>query len=282
MTSVYDRIAEARQRLQQARLTPADAATDAEVLARYALGWDRARLIADGRGPVPTGFDERYIAYIDRRVTREPVAYILGHREFWGLDMEVTADVLIPRPESELIVEAACEEAPPPERVRWIADVGTGSGCLAVALAREFPAARVMAIDVSAAALEVAGRNVRTHAEGRVALVQGSLLDGVAGPVDVIVSNPPYVPSNARLAADVGHFEPPVALYGGTDGLMLLQRLIADARARLAAGGLFVVEFGFDQDGRVTECAYAAGWRDVTIREDLQGIPRVAVMRNHL
>lgn len=81
---------------------------------------------------------------------------------------------------------------------------------------------------------------------------------------------------------DVGHFEPSVALYGGTDGLMLLQRLIADARARLAAGGLFVVEFGFDQDGRVIECAYAAGWRDVTIREDLQGIPRVAVMRNHL
>jgi release factor glutamine methyltransferase len=312
MTSVYDRIAEARQRLQQARWSADEAAIDADVLARHALGWDRARLVTDGRNPVPAGFDERFTTLLNRRVTREPVAYIVGYREFWGMDIEVTPDVLIPRPETELIVEAACDEMSPRDRVRWIVDVGTGSGCLAIALAREFPAARVAAIDLSSAALAVAARNARTHAAGpstrlgagpstpvatssstqlgtgpstglgtgRVTLVRANLLDAIAGPVDLIVSNPPYVPSIAQLAPDVGKYEPPLALYGGDDGLAILRRLIGDARARLAAHGLFVVEFGFGQDTQVMELAYSAGWRDVTIREDLQGIPRIAILKS--
>jgi release factor glutamine methyltransferase len=279
MTSVYDRIGEARRRLEQARFTAADAAIDAEVLARDALGWDRARLITDGRGPVPAGFDERYTAYVDRRVTREPVAYITGHREFWGLDFVVSSDVLVPRPETEMIVEAACDEMAPRDRVRSIVDVGTGSGCLAVALAREFPVARVVAVDLSEAALRVAARNVRAHADGRVTLVQASLVDAIAGPIDLIVSNPPYVPSGVGLSPDVAKFEPSLALYAEDNGLSILEQLIGDALARVAANGLFVVEFGFGQDTRVMELAYSAGWRDVTIKEDLQGIPRVAMMR---
>jgi release factor glutamine methyltransferase len=280
MITVYDRLTEARRRLEQAGLTPADAAIDAEVLARHALGWDRARLVTDGRDAAPDGFAERLTGYIDRRATREPVAYITGHREFWGLDIEVTPEVLVPRPETEMIVEAACEELSPRERVRWIVDVGTGTGCLAIALAHEFPAARVMATDLSATALEVAARNVRTHADGRVTLMRSSLVDAVAGPIDLIVSNPPYVPAGVRLSPDIVRFEPPLALYAGEDGLGILERLIAEVRPRLAKDGLFVVEFGFGQDTRVMELAYSAGWRDVTIKEDLQGIPRVAMMRN--
>jgi release factor glutamine methyltransferase len=138
----------------------------------------------------------------------------------------------------------------------------------------------VAALDLSAAALKVAARNGHRHTDGRVAFVQGNLLDAVSGPIDVIISNPPYVPSGSRLAPDVGKFEPHQALYAQDDGLAILQRLIVDARARLAAGGLFVVEFGFGQDSPVTDLAHAAGWRDVTIREDLQGIPRVAIMRS--
>jgi release factor glutamine methyltransferase len=280
MTSVNDRLVEARRRLEAAGLTPAAAAIDAEVLARHALGWDRARLLTDGRDPAPAGFDQRFTSSIDRRAKREPVAYITGEREFWGMTMVVTSDVLIPRPETEMIVEAACDELSPRERVRSIVDVGTGTGCLAIALACEFPAARIVATDLSAAALDVAARNVRTHVDGRVTLVRTNLLDAIAGPIDVIVSNPPYVPSGVRLSPDIARFEPALALYADEDGLGMLACVIADARHRVAKNGLFVVEFGFGQDTRVMELAYSAGWRDVTIKEDLQGIPRVAVMRN--
>jgi release factor glutamine methyltransferase len=280
MASVHQRINEARQRLQAAGLRPADAKLDAEVLARHALGWDRAQLVTDGRDPAPNGFDERFAAYIARRARREPVAFITGHREFWGLDLEVTHDVLIPRPETELIVEAACTRRPDRSGVRRIVDVGTGSGCLAVALAHEFPSARVTATDISDAALAVAARNVRRHVGDRVSLVRGNLLDAIGGHVDLIVSNPPYVPAAVQLSPEIIRFEPAVALYSGDDGLTLLAQLIGSARSHLAAGGLFVVEFGLGQDAQIEALAADAGWRDVTIKEDLQGIPRVAVMSN--
>jgi len=279
MTSVHQRIAEARQTLVRAGLAPADAARDADVLARHALGWERAHLVARGREPAPDGFDERFAALIQRRADREPVAFITGNREFWGLDFEICRDVLIPRPETELIVEAACEMRRERIDIHRIVDVGTGSGCLAVALAIEFPAARVLATDISGAALAIAARNAKRHdVDRRLTFVRADLLDAVAGPVDLIVSNPPYVPSAVALSPEIVRFEPSVALYSGEDGLSSLERLIASARSRLASGGLFVVEFGFGQDGRVHTLAKAGGWRDVTIKEDLQGIPRIAVM----
>jgi len=279
MTSVHQRIAEARQTLVRAGLAPADAARDADVLARHALGWERAHLVARGREPAPDGFDERFAALIQRRADREPVAFITGNREFWGLDFEICRDVLIPRPETELIVEAACEMRRERIDIHRIVDVGTGSGCLAVALAIEFPAARVLATDISGAALAIAARNAKRHdVDRRLTFVRADLLDAVAGPVDLIVSNPPYVPSAVALSPEIVRFEPSVALYSGEDGLSSLERLIASARSRLASGGLFVVEFGFGQDECVHTFAKAGGWRDVTIKEDLQGIPRVAVM----
>jgi release factor glutamine methyltransferase len=278
MTSVYDYLTGARDTLQQAGLAPGDAALDAEVLARHALGWDRARLVADGRSAAPPGFVERFHDFVARRSRREPVAFIVGRREFWGLDFEVSPAVLIPRPETELIVEAACARRPQRDAVTRIVDVGTGSGCLAIALAREFPAARVVAIDISDAALAVAQRNAARLAKDRIAFVRADLLDGIAGPVDLIVSNPPYVPSGAALSPDIVRFEPATALYAGEDGLALLKRLIASARTRIADGGLFIVEFGYGQDAAVADLAREAGWRDVDIEHDLQSIPRVALL----
>jgi release factor glutamine methyltransferase len=276
--SVHEHVHAARQVLEAAGLTPADARLDAEVLARHALGWDRARLVTDGRAPMPADAVARYAAWIDRRAAREPVAFITGVREFWGLEFEVSRDVLIPRPETELIVEAVLQRRAP-GIPRTIVDVGTGSGCLAVVLAREYRDAKVIATDISEAALAVAGRNARRHAvEDRIRFVRGDLLDAVQGQADVIVSNPPYVPSAVGLAPEIVNYEPAVALYSGTDGLVLLERLIRDARARLADGGLLVVEFGFGQDERVQAMASDSGWHDVEVVADLQGIPRTAVL----
>jgi release factor glutamine methyltransferase len=278
MSSVHEQIAEARQTLVSGGISPADAALDAEVLARHALGWDRAALLARGRETAPVDFAQRFAALIRRRAAREPVAFITGHREFWGLDFEVTHDVLIPRPETELVIEAAID-ARRGRSSRRIVDVGTGSGCLAVVLALEFPDAQVIAIDVSAAALTVAARNAAQHGVlDQITLIQGDLLTTVAGPVDLIVANPPYVSDRVRLSPEIIRYEPPVALYSGDDGLTALERLIPAAQAPLADDGHFVVEFGAGQDDAVSAVAAAAAWRQVTIKEDLQGIPRVAVM----
>lgn len=279
MPSVHHEIAEARQSLRAAGFSPEDAAIDAEVLARHALGWDRARLLADGREPAPGEFAERYAALIARRSTREPVAYITGTREFWGLEFAVTRDVLIPRPETELIVSAVCAHRPGRDCIRRIVDVGTGSGCLAVALAREFPAAHVTAIDLSERALALAATNAARHGvRNRVALVRGDLLDAVGGEADVIVSNPPYVPTGAELPPDVSGFEPTLALWAGADGLSVLSKLIPAARRRLGPAGVFVFEFGFGQEAAVKALVERSGWRRASIERDLQGVPRAAVL----
>jgi release factor glutamine methyltransferase len=281
MPSVSERIAEARRTLVSAGLPPDDAAIDAEVLARHALGWDRATLVVNGRATPPDGFDSQYAALVERRARREPVAFITGHREFWGLDFEVSPDVLIPRPETELIVEAVIAARPTRSAVRRIVDVGTGSGCLAIALAIEYPDARAIAIDISRKALDVARRNAARHGVlDRIQFLQADLLEAIAGHADVIVANPPYVPSGVALSPDIVRYEPPVALYSGTDGLSALERLIHDTRAYLADGGLFVVEFGLGQDHQIEALAHDAGWRGVMTRADLQGIPRIATMIN--
>jgi release factor glutamine methyltransferase len=277
--TVHQHIATARGRLGRAGLTAADARLDAEVLARHALGWDRARLVAEGREPMPDDVAARFEALVSRREGREPVALITGHREFWGLDFEVSRDVLIPRPETELIVEAVCDRWPHRAGVRTIVDVGTGSGCLAVSLAVEFPQSRVLAIDISAAALHVAATNAATHrTTSRMAFVRGDLLEPVRGPVDVIVSNPPYVPEGDVLSPEIVHFEPHLALYGGPDGLRAVSRILATARTCLAAGGMLAMEFGLGQDEAVRTLARDAGWGDVVLIDDLQRIPRVAIL----
>ena len=280
MASVASRLAEARAQLIAAGLSPADAAFDAEVLARHLLDWDRAAVIIRAREPEPDGFPEAFARLVARRAAREPVALIVGRREFWGLDFEITPAVLIPRPETELIVEEAIAFARR-SRVATVIDVGTGSGCLAVAIAHELPAVRVIATDTSAAALAVARRNAeRNGVARRIEFREADLLDGIGEAADLMVSNPPYVPGAqaAELQPEVVRYEPHLALFGGPGGLEIVARLLAHAPARLAAGGQLVVEFGFGQHGEVARLAKTHGWRIVRVRSDLQSIPRIIVL----
>ena len=280
MPTPYERIAQARARLVEAGIAAEDATLDAEVLARHALGWDRATLIAHGREAAPPDFVERFDTLVARRARREPVAQITGHREFWGLDFEVTPDVLVPRPETELIVEEALAFATT-NLCLTIIDVGTGSGCIAIAVARELSDVAVLATDHSTAALRVAKRNaVRLGVERQLAFLQADLFEGVQGAADLILSNPPYVPlSDADgMQPEVVHFEPPAALFGGRDGLDVVRRLLREAPPRLAPGGRLVVEFGLGQEQEVRLAATAAGWMVSHVRTDLQGIPRTIVL----
>jgi release factor glutamine methyltransferase len=281
MASLHERLADARQRLVAAGIPEHEAALDAELLARHVLECDRATLVTRSRDAVPSAFERLYRPLLERRAARVPMAYILGRREFWGLEFEVTPDVLIPRPETELVVEETIAIAPR-STTRLIVDVGTGSGCLAITLAVEFPGARLIGTDTSRPALEVARRNaVRHDVIERVAFTWTDLLDGVEGPADVIVSNPPYVPEGdaADLQPEVERNEPAAALYGGADGLAVIRRLLAAAPRCLAPDGWLVVEFGFGQDVPLRAAASEAGWKIVRVRRDLQGIPRVAVLR---
>ena len=282
--SLFQLVVAARERLTRAGIPPDQAAIDGEVLARSAAGWDRAAYL--GRRDEPAGADvaRRFESYVARRERREPVAYILGTREFWGLDFLVTPAVLIPRPETEFIVDAALERLADRVRTWRIADVGTGSGCLAVTLAVELPHARVTATDVSNDALAVARANAERHGVGdRVSLVHTSLLEGVDGPLDLIVANPPYVPRahQPTLSPDVRDHEPDVALYGdGDDGLDQVRALVAEAPSRLAPGGWLQMEFGFGQAGDVRAAAARASELEIVeVLRDLQGHERTLVAR---
>jgi release factor glutamine methyltransferase len=281
MASLHERLSDARQRLVAAGIPDAEAARDAELLARHVLECDRATLVTRSREAVPSAFERLFSPLLERRSAREPMAYILGHREFWGLDFEVTPDVLIPRPETELVIEEAIAVAPR-SLMKFAIDVGTGSGCLAVTLAIEFPSARVIGTDTSTAALAVAERNARRHdVIDRVSFTRTDLLDSISGAADLIVSNPPYVPERDAqgLQPEVARYEPAVALYAGDDGLAVIRQLLAVAPGCLAPDGWLVVEFGFGQDAAVRAAAADAGWHVVRVRRDLQGIPRVAVLR---
>jgi release factor glutamine methyltransferase len=283
MASLLERLAEARQALTEAGIRPEEASLSAEVLARHVLGWDRAAVIAHGQAQLTPDFEGRYAPLLARRVAREPVAYIIGHREFWGLEFEVTPDVLIPRPETEILVEEAIVWARGHANCRRIIDVGTGSGCVAIALALEVLGAELIATDSSAAALAVARRNALRHkVDSRITFIQTDLLEDVEDAAELIVSNPPYVQSSDAegLQPEVAIYEPAAALYGGDgDGLEIVRRLFATAPAHVTNDGYLVVEFGFGQDEQVEKAARQAGWRIARVRVDLQGIPRIAVLR---
>ena len=280
----YQFVVAARERLTRAGIPPDQAAIDAEVLARHALGWDRATYLTERDRPVDAARLAIYETLIARRERREPVAYITGHREFWGLDFLVAPGVLIPRPETEFIVEAALSRLADRQRGWRIADVGTGSGCLAIALAHELSNATVTATDVSGEALAIAGGNAERHGvAGRVTFVRTSMLQSVDGPFDLVVSNPPYVPRSQQpaLSPDVRDHEPDIALFGaGEDGLDLTRELLSQAPGRLAPGGLLMIEFGFGQRSLVEQAAAAVESLSVLeVLRDLQGHERTLVAR---
>lgn len=280
--TIHELVQGARDRFMNAGISAHLATLDAEVLARQVLGWDRARFLTDRNEKASSVFLLQYEPLVARRERREPVSYILGMREFWGLPFEVGPDVLIPRQETEFIVEETLalvgKDSHP-----VIVDVGTGSGCIGVSLAREIPGARIIASDVSKYALEVARRNAMRHnVSDRITFVETSFLEGIEEGVDIIVSNPPYVPAVSRLGLtpEVRDYEPSVALFGGDDGLDGLRSVLEGAVAKLAPGGHLVMEFGCGQDDRVTDLVRGVDGLDVIkIRHDLQDIPRTVICR---
>jgi release factor glutamine methyltransferase len=282
-TPLHESVSRARARLTRAGIPAAEAGLDARLLAQLVLDWDGARVLAHGDETVPPGFAERYAALVERRASREPLAYIAGAREFWNLTFAVSPAVLIPRPETELVVETALAQFPDVQSRLSVADVGTGSGCLAVALAHDRPGWHVVATDVSADALAVASRNAASHGlRSRVRLVRTEGFDGIGGSFDLIVSNPPYVPERDRvgLQPEVRGHEPALALFAGHDGLSAIRWLTRDAARHLRPGGVLAFEFGSGQAGAVGELISAAGGLTmVDFKRDLQGIPRVALAR---
>jgi release factor glutamine methyltransferase len=282
MSSLHEKLAAARAQLVSAGIPPAEAGVDVPLFACTILGWDRVRLLTERAAAPPASLEPTFSQWIARRIAREPAAYIVGVREFWGIDFAVTPAVLIPRPETEFIVEEALEilsafaiEAPK------VADIGTGCGNIAISLAHELSSARITATDVSREALAIAAGNAeRYKVDDRIEFIATSYLDDVDETFDLIAANPPYVKDTDKpgLAADVRH-EPDVALFGGTNGLRNVEGVLDTAIAKLPRGGWLVMEFGYGQESDVRQLLAARrSLRLERIRADLQGIPRTAVI----
>jgi release factor glutamine methyltransferase len=222
-----------------------------------------------------------YHQWVERRLKREPAAYIIGSANFMGFDFELTPDVLIPRPETELLVEDVLMEVRDRDlRAPRISDVGTGSGCIAISLARLLPEAEITGIDIDEKALAVAQKNSLKMGTN-VALIQADLLSGLPqiweGGFDMIVSNPPYIASSeiSRLEPEIS-FEPRLALDAGIDGLLLINRLVKQSVNFLKTGGLLVLEIGHDQGARVQDLLSANGFKNISILKDYSGLDRIA------
>lgn len=261
-------------------LSRREARLEAELLLAHALGVTRARLLARPERAADAIQASSYTQHVARRLAGEPMAYILGEREFYGLSFQITPAVLIPRPETELLVEMALERIEPAAPAR-VLDVGTGSGCIAVSIAHLRPQAQLVATDISAPALALAEANARRHATANVEFRLGDGYVPVAGAqFDVIVANPPYVAAgDAHLELGDLRYEPRHALASGPDGLGLMRRLVAEAPRHLRAGGWLLVEHGHDQGEPVRELLEAAGLRDLSSARDLAGVPRAAAGR---
>lgn len=256
---------------------------DAELLCAHALGIDRVRLYMDLDRPLSATELAAVRELVQRRRKREPVAYILGRREFWGRRFEVGPSVLVPRPETESLIEHALTLLPNDREAR-VLDLCTGSGCIAITLALERAQVRVLASDLSSAALEVARRNTETlGASARVELRDGDLFGAVHADerFDVVTANPPYLSERdlSECAPDVREHEPRVALVAGPAGDELLARIAAGVSAHLVPGGYVLSEIGAGQGARARALFEAAGLEDVTLVPDLAGIERVVVGR---
>jgi release factor glutamine methyltransferase len=269
----------------------------AEMLLIHLLGRDRAWIYAHPEQEIDRAAREEFLSLIARRASGVPTQHLTGHQEFWGLDFEVTPDVLIPRPETEHVIEVSLErlgvsrEANAPRRLEefQIADVGTGSGCIAIALAKELPGARIVATDISGAALEIARRNAARHGvTACVDFIECSLLDALlhgsrittheSRPFDLIASNPPYIGRDeaGTLPREVRDHEPDAALYGGEVGTEMYAPLVEQAARLLKPDGILVLELGHRSADHVLRLLGAPEWTSVTITNDLAGIARVA------
>jgi len=277
MTRIAEALASARKRL--AVLPHAESELEATLLLSRALEKPRTHLLAWPDKPLMSGQTERYEALLQRRLAGEPIAHITGEREFWSLLLEVTPDTLIPRPETELLVELALERIPRNAAFR-IADLGTGSGAIAAAIGYERPACHIHATDLSAAALVVARRNFERLGLKNIVTAQGSWCEALdpTAPFDLIVSNPPYIAEHdAHLTQGDLPREPRRALAAGADGLEAIRVIIADAPRHLVAGGILMLEHGFDQGPDVRRMLADAGFTGVATHRDLGGRERATL-----
>jgi release factor glutamine methyltransferase len=276
------------------RLRDADVASftlAAELLLLHVAGRDRTWLYAHPEDFISTEQEQRFFSLVARRAAGEPTQYLTGKQEFWGLEFEVNPDVLIPRPETEHVIEVALDrlalrelragrkQTLSGEGLR-IADVGTGSGCIAIGLAKDLPGAKLLATDISASALEVARRNAERHNFAhRIEFANANLLEGVYPELcfDLIVSNPPYIGrrEGPMLQREVREHEPEIALFGGEEGYELYAALVSQSAARLAPGGISVFELGHDSLPAVQPLFDTPEWTHVGVTNDLAGIPRV-------
>lgn len=278
--SIGSAIKEGAQVLNEAGVD--EARRESGSLMAHAIGHDRAFIITNADRALDSGALEIFRKLVSRRSGGEPLQYITGHQEFFKLDFEVTPDVLIPRPETELLVEVALEilkNDPEP----FFADIGTGSGCVAISLLHELPKARGLATDISPAALTVAERNAeRLEVSNRLTLIQSDCFSGLEtkGPFTLIASNPPYVSDDEMKALQREvKSEPRTALAAGADGLVIVKRLLDEAGRFLISGGHFVFEIGFGQSEALNQLIDRDTWEWLGIRKDLQGIPRTVVLR---
>lgn len=276
LRTVGDALAHARPfyTASNAVLTPAIA----QALLAHVLGRGRAWLLAHPEARLSDGEAAQYLDLLQRILAGEPFAHLVGEREFYGLPFTVTPHVLIPRPETEGLVDLVLEWVRERDLSQpRLVDVGTGSGAIAVILALRLPAASILAVDVSAAALHIARCNAARHGVAeRIMFVRGNLLDALSGPFDAIIANLPYISSEEIAALEVGRWEPRIALDGGPDGLDLVRALLRQAPSRLAPGGLLALEIGHDQGLRVVAlCREAFPSARISLLPDLAGLDRL-------
>ncbi len=277
MTTIREAWRLGRARLQDS-LSPA---LDARLLLEHASGRDHAYLIAHDDEPLAAGALVAYERLLERAVAHEPIPYLLGHAPFFGREFIVTQDVLIPRPETEQLVEYALAWGRARGELRAV-DVGTGSGCIAVSLAASLPRATIVAVDVSPAALSVAAANAARHASGRVGLVRGNLLEAIAPGFDLITANLPYIAPEEwpTLPIGVKSYEPVLALDGGEGGLRLIRELLPQAAERLRPGGLLLLEIGWRQGEAVVALAGASfPGSAVAVIPDFAGHDRIVAVQ---
>ena len=281
MSSIAEALLEATKVLNHAGVP--EARREAGSLLSFVLGKDRTFVISHAEDQLSDDAFRRFQEFVQRRASGEPLQYITGVQDFFGREFRVTPDVLIPRPETELLVEAAIEKLGQPS---WICDVGTGSGCIAVTLLCELPKARAVAVDKSEAAIEIAKLNASAHEVlDRVEFAVSDCFEALNANeyrFDMVVSNPPYVSAAmmAGLQREVRNHEPLIALSPGADGLSVIRRLLIEAPAFLKPNGHLIMEIGFDQGEVVTGLVDEREWRLVEIRPDLQSIPRIVVLEN--
>ncbi len=274
----------ATRRLTEAGIS--DGRREAETLIAFILNCTRLDLYRADRLFLDPDQQETFERLIRRRALREPLQYILGAQEFWGLEFRVTTDTLIPRPETELLIEAVCEQLGKPASPVTLADLGTGTGCLAVTLSMLYPAARILATDLSSAAMDVARFNAARHGvAGRIEFLEGDLIEplsslGLNHALDGIIANPPYVPDTEldQLQPEVRDHEPRLALNGGRDGLDYYRRILPRSLDFLRPGGRLFLEVGIRQAIPICAMAERIGWGMDRVKKDLAGIDRVIVL----